>query len=500
MNEQATAAGNTGRLPFQKEYRMTTLPEGLIIVCKRECATCTMLLPAMRQIARGCHPLTIYTQDDSAFPEGMGGVVDDTALQYSYALAIEAVPTLIQVQNGIQTARVVGWDRSAWRSVTGIADLGQDLPETRPGCGSKSVEPGIAEQLAVRYGGIHLAARRIETSALEDEIETCFARGWTDGLPVVPPTEVRVVRMLAGTRRAPDEVVAIIPPNQKPCTVEKVAINAVMAGCKPEYLPIVLAAVEAACLDSFCLHGLLATTYFPGPVVIVNGPIAKAVGMNSGINAFGQGNRANATIGRALQLVVRNVGGGRPGEIDRATLGTPGKYTFCFAEDEAGSPWESLAAERGFAREASTVTLFAGGGVQPIFDQLSREPESLARTYAACLRTLTHPKIPMATDAVLAVAPEHGRIFRQAGWSKADLREKLSQLLQLPGADLVRGAHGIAEGVPEALKDVTLPKFRPGGLEIVHVGGTAGLFSAIIAGWVASGPKGSQSVTKEIRS
>jgi hypothetical protein len=278
-----------------------------------------------------------------------------------------------------------------------------------------------------------------------------------------------------------------------------VAINAVMAGCKPEYMPVVLAAVEAACMDEFCLHGLLATTYFSGPVVIVNGPISRAIGMNAGVNALGQGNRANATIGRALQLVVRNVGGGRPGEIDRATLGNPGKYTFCFAEDESGSPWESLSVERGFSEGTSTVTLFAGDGVQAVFDQLSRTPESLVRTYALCLKNVAHPKIPLAADAMLVVSPEHGRIFREAGWSKSRLKEELDNLLQCPGAELVRGANGIAEGVPEVMKDEMLPKFRPGGLIIVHAGGTAGLFSAIIGGWVASGPRGSQSVTKEIQ-
>ena len=156
--------------------------------------------------------------------------------------------------------------------------------------------------------------------------------------------------------------------------------------------------------------------------------------------------------------------------------------------------------ERGFEKDASTVTLFAGDGVQAVFDQLSRTPESLARTYALCLRNVAHPKIPMAADAMLVVSPEHGRIFSEAGWTKSRLRQELDSLLQFPGADLVRGAGGIAEGVPEELKDATVPKFRPGGLHIVHAGGTAGLFSAIIGGWVASGPKGSQSVTKEVRS
>ena len=141
--------------------------------------------------------------------------------------------------------------------------------------------------------------------------------------------------------------------------------------------------------------------------------------MNSGVNALGQGNRANATIGRALQLVVRNVGGGRPGEVDRATLGTPGKYTFCFAEDEAGSPWEPLHVERGLPPTASAVTLFAAEGVRGVVDQLSREPESLARSFASVLRTVAHPKNVIVWDAVLVVSPEHARVFRDAGWTKA---------------------------------------------------------------------------------
>ena len=328
-------------------------------------------------------------------------------------------------------------------------------------------------------------------------MEACFERGWTDGLPVVPPTEARVLRMLAGTMRAPDDMLGLVPPDLAPCTVEKVAINAVMAGCKPEYLPIVLAAVEAALIDDFGMHGVLCTTMFCAPIVIVNGPLAKAVGMNSGVNALGQGNRANATIGRALQLVIRNIGGGRPGELDRATLGTPGKYSFCFAEAQ-DSEWESLAVERGFAPQASTVTLFAGEGVQGIVDQKSRTPESLARSFALCLRAVDHPKLAMAGDALLVVSPEHSRVFIDAAWSKARLREELERLLLLPGDEMVVGAGGIAEGLPLSFAGASVPKFRPGGLIIVRAGGTAGLFSAVIAGWAASGPVGSTPVSKEI--
>jgi hypothetical protein len=477
---------------------MATLPEGLIIVCKRDCPTCTQIEPVFARLDADGVPLTIYTQDDPTFPAHVSAVVDDTQLAHSYHLNIEIVPTLIRVQNGREVERLVGWNKAQWRDFTGIPDLGAGLPEHRPGCGAKNVEPGIAEQLALRYGRTRLQARQIELAELEDEMEACFERGWTDGLPVVPPTPARVHRMLQGSDRSPDDVVGIIPPNNAPCTIEKAAINAVMAGCKPEYLPVVLAAVEAACLDEFCMHGLLATTYFSGPVMVVNGPIIKKIGMNAGVNVLGQGNRANATIGRALQLIVRNVGGGRPGGVDRAALGNPGKYTFCFAEAEDSSPWESLAVERGFAADASTVTLFAGDGVQGIFDQLSRTPESLAKSFAACLRTVAHPKIAMAADAMLVVSPEHGRIFRQAGWSKERLKEAVMSHLMLSGQEIVRGAGGIAEGVPEQFAGATLPKFRPGGLHIVHAGGTAGLFSAIIGGWVASGPTGSTAVTVAI--
>jgi hypothetical protein len=296
--------------------------------------------------------------------------------------------------------------------------------------------------------------------------------------------------------------------------VEKAAVNAVLSGCRPEYLPVVLAAVEAACTDEFNMHGLLCTTWFCGPVVIVNGPIAGEIGMNSGVNALGHGNRANATIGRALQLIVRNIGGGRPGEIDRATLGGPGKYTFCFAEDEAGSPWEPLSVERGIPEGTSAVTLFAGEGPHGLCDQKSREPESLARSMAWALDAVWHPKLALLTDAVLVVSPEHARVFREAGWSKGRLRERLIELGTKPVADLAAGALGCAEGMSLGASgtggvvgafgspaggstDAGIPKFLPEGLLIVHAGGGAGLFSAVIGGW-ARGEIGSIPVTREV--
>jgi len=473
------------------------LPDGLIIVAKRDCPTCVLIQPVMSALAAGAEPCTILSQDDPSFPEGVAEVVDDRELETSYRLEIETVPTLIRIAAGREVDRAIGWERSEWRELAGVSDLGDGLPEYRPGCGSLSVAPGIAESLALRFGDATLSARRIEVAPLEDDIEACFDRGWSDGLPVVPPTQARVYRMLQGTKRAPDENIGLIPPSLGECTIEKVAINAVMAGCKPEYMPVVVAAVEAALRDEFCMHGLLCTTWFAGPMVIVSGPMTRRIGMNSGMNALGQGNRANASIGRALQLIIRNVGGGRPGEIDRSALGHPGKYTFCFAETD-DPHWDGLNVENGYEATQSTVTLFAADGVQGIMDQKSRNPESLARSFAACLRNVGHPKIISACDAFLVISPEHARVFHQAGWSKAQLKKVLHENLLIQGHDLVIGAGGIAEGLPASVRKKTLPKFRPTGINIARAGGGAGMFSALIGGWPASGETGSTPVTQPI--
>ncbi len=303
--------------------------------------------------------------------------------------------------------------------------------------------------------------------------------------------------MLGGTTRPSDEVVALIPPNLVEGTVEKVAVNAVMAGCRPEYLPVVLAALEAICTDEFNMHGVLATTMSVGPILVVNGPIAAAIGMNSGINVLGHGNRANSSIGRAVQLVLRNVGGGAPGGIDRATLGHMGKQGICFAEDEAGSPWNSLAEERGFDRSQSTVTAFCGEGPHLVVDQLSRSPESLTRSLAASLRSAVSPRLVLGMDGMLVLSPEHMARYRDAGWDRARFLAELTEYLMFGTDEIIAGADGIEDGLPPGLAGHRLPKFRPGGLLVVHAGGPAGLFSAIIGGWM-NGPGGSDPVTREI--
>ena len=324
-----------------------------------------------------------------------------------------------------------------------------------------------------------------------------YDRGWSDGLPLVPPTRERVLRMLEGTSRSGNEVVALMPPNLVDCTVEKVAVNSVMAGCLPEYLPVVLASLEAICTDDFNMHGVLATTMGVGPVLVVNGPIATRIGMNSGVNVLGHGNRANATIGRAVQLVVRNVGGGAPGGVDRATHGSMSKLGFCFAEDEAGSPWTTLAEDRGFDRSQDVVTAFCGEGPRILVDQKSRSAESLVRMLAEGLLASVSPRTVMGMDGLLVLSPEHMARFGDAGWDRPRFMEEIGKLLVVETDGILAGAGGIEEGLPEGLSGLTLPKFRPGGLLVVHAGGPAGLFSAIIGGWL-NGPMGSEPTSREI--
>ena len=384
--------------------------------------------------------------------------------------------------------RTYGWDRAEWERVSGFQGIGAGLPAFRPGCGALNVAPGTIEDLLIRF----------EETGLSQRAASNWARMRTSSKRY---SNVRLVRRLGrwcrrtrkragqhaftGTSRDPKEVVGICPPNNGVLDGREGRHQRGMAGCKPEYLPVVLAAVEAALDPAFSMHGVLATTMFVGPVLVVNGSIRRQIAMNGKGNALGQGNRANATIGRAVQLIIRNVGGGRPLEVDRATLGNPGKYTYCFAEDEEGSCWEPLSVERGVASWR-----LGGHGFRGIWAARSSsirshaDPESLSRSMAESLKAIHNVKLAPACDAMLVVCPEHERTFRDAGWSKARLYEELYRLCEIRGETLVSGARGIAEGYGPSVVGTTRNKFRPGGLLIVRcAGGGAGMFSGIIGGW-----------------
>jgi len=258
-------------------------------------------------------------------------------------------------------------------------------------------------------------------------VELLYERGVTDGLPVVPPTEERVTRMLAATNRDPQEIIGEIGPNYGRASVEKIAINAVMAGCHPSYFPVVLAGVEAMCEEQFCIHGINVTTFSASPMTIINGPVRHQIGVNCGHNAMGHGFRANATIGRALRLVVRNVCRGIPGVLDRASFSNAMRYSFCFGEDEEDSSWVPLHVERGLAPNDSAVTVASVMTLTPVVDFTSRTPE------AVCDSILRHLTRGVATDrwlgednnVVMVVGPDHRRYFEAEGWSKEDIRKYL---------------------------------------------------------------------------
>lgn len=494
----------------------------LLCFVKEDCPTCVLTMP----LIQAAHEAFGESVDVWAIGQDAAGnaalverfaltapMLDDSALGVSFRYDLDTVPTIILADGaGEELERFVGFGRDDWQALfqrlitatlapAPVVDWA-NYPGSRPGCGSKSVEPGIAERLAAEAEGSPIRARRIEVGESDDLFEFMFDQGLTDGLPVVPPTPERVMRMLAGTKRDAQEVLGLAPPNLAPLTVEKVAINAVMAGCKPEYMPVVLAAVEAVLEEQFNMHGVLATTHFPTPVIIVNGPIRDRIGMNYKMNVLGQGNRANATIGRAVQLIVRNVGGGRPGEVDRAALGQPGKIGFCFPEFEERSNWEPLHVERGFEREQSTVTVYAGGAPNGIIDQLARDAKTLATSYGLGLAAAGHPKQYNHGEIVVIVPPEHVDTFARDGWTKDQIREQIQQATMCPVRELMRD-ETCAEGLPrEAAErlglDKMIPKFRSNDMiTLVVAGGEAGKFAAYLGGWV-SGPMGSIMTTKVV--
>ena len=345
----------------------------------------------------------------------------------------------------------------------------------------------------------------------DDPYEILFRSGLTDGLPVVPPTEERVTRMLASVDRDPRQVLGTVGPNYGPATVEKVAINAVMAGCQPSYFPVVVAAVEALCEDQFAAHAINVTTFSATPLTIINGPIRHAIGVNCGHNALGHGFRANATIGRSLRLIILNIGGAKPQQICKATLGHPAQFTFCVGEAEEQTPWEPLHVEKGFQAEQSTVTLFGGHSPFQMSDHASRTAEQLALSLGWTMASVwNHKNFPVFSDTALIVGPEHAKTFAQDGWSKNDLRQFLFENIRRPLRELRPGVNG-GEGAgismlaginvqtPPATDDTLYAKFpAPESILVFVAGGTAGRFSAVVPGLVR-GSSGSTITTKEIR-
>jgi hypothetical protein len=328
-----------------------------------------------------------------------------------------------------------------------------------------------------------------------DLIEAYFEKGWTDGMPVVPPSEKAVAAMLAAANLPAGAVVGTIPGRNVRVTADRVAVNAVMAGCRPEYFPVVVAALRGLTHPVFAYHGPASSTGGSAMVVMVHGPLAETLGINAGNNAFGQGWRPNATIGRAVRLTMMNAMNTKPGLLDRATLGTPGKYSFCFAENPTYRPWDPFHVSRGFREEQSAVTVYASNSLSQVYNQLATTPEPLLLCFADALCHLGVSNILGFNQSLIVLAGEHSTILRDAGWTRRKTQEFLVAHARRTVADFKRAAR--LPGEIGAADETTWRHVfhNPEDLLIVSAGGEAGSWSACLPGW---GTKWTRAVTVEI--
>ena len=342
--------------------------------------------------------------------------------------------------------------------------------------------------------GRSLTSRALEFKTPADAIEHYHNKGWTDGLPIVPPTVEAVESFLEYVGRSPSEIVATEPVKGRVITAEKVAINSVMAGCRAEYLPVVLAAVEAMCEEQYNLHATTASTDGAAVLTVVNGPIVRRIGMNSGISVFGPGNRANATIGRAIRLVITNASGAVPGEMDKSTLGHPGKYTFCIAEAEDVNPWEPLHVDRGLSSDQSAVSVFAALSPIRVANQEDHRPEAILTSFVDGLFAIG----PSQSEVVVVLSPELVGHLRSAGWTKRQVKEYLCEQACRPIGRWVAAGRIPDPGAAEETERALGALQDPDSVTIVVAGGLAGAFAAVIPLW--SGGSRARSVTRRIDS
>jgi hypothetical protein len=320
-------------------------------------------------------------------------------------------------------------------------------------------------------------AKLIEAPADPVELNKFYMqRRWGDGLIIAPPTPEAVKRMLQFTHRAPDEVVATIAPGMGAATVEYIAIAGVMAGCYPEYLPVLIAAAEAVATPKFHLQAIQSTTNPSAVCLIVNGPIAKWLEVNSGAGCLGPGAWANATLGRALRLMLLNIGGALPGEMDKATQGQPGKYSFCFAENEDASPWEPLQVERGYARDANTVTVVGALGTWSM-NMTARRAEEVIAMIGDTMQYPASSDYMYGGAPFIVLSPQHANLFHREGWSKAEVKRRLWEASKLragrsKGSEFERLSNGRRAELGELDPDSIVPiSEKPDDISIVVAGG-----------------------------
>ena len=324
----------------------------------------------------------------------------------------------------------------------------------------------------------------------EDLVERYFEQGWTDGLPVAPPTPEKISAMVEALGGDPSYVEARISPRRADLTREVLAINAVMAGCQAEYAPVVRAALVAMGRDHFNLNGIQATTHMAAPLVVVNGPLRHTLDMNMGCSVFGPGNRANATIGRAIRLVLHNVGGGVPGVLDQSTLGHPGKYTFCIAEHEEASPWPAYHVDKGYGAEDSTVFCIAAEAPHSVTNHISDDPEGILDSIASAMRTIAHNNAVSSGSCMVVIGPEHAATIGARQWTRGDVRRYLWEHTANTYDELTfNGRYGTIynQNWPKTYRREPGAKIpivpTPDDIHLFVAGGAAGRFSAFLPGW-----------------
>jgi hypothetical protein len=348
--------------------------------------------------------------------------------------------------------------------------------------------------LAAQFPKVRVEKVSLSRDVLSEINDLFYNRGWTDGLPIVPPTKELVKEMLKGTDLPADKVVGIVDLMKGQATVEKIAANAVMAGCRPEYMPVLIAGVQAITETAFGLMGLSSTTNPDTPMFIINGPIAKQLDINSGSNALGRGWKANATIGRALHLIVNNIGGSWPGLSDMSCLGTPGDFTMMLAENEERNPWQPLHMELGFPREANVVTAVGAEGTRNLYGS-GLNPKAYLKMVADHLIGSDRPYKPVV---VLIIAQDTAATLAREGWTKAKIRDFIRDNTRIPFSRYKeRFIDTHREPPASALQQRDPTQMIPVPLIdnfIILVAGGPGEKSMLIPGWGAS-----KAITKEIR-
>lgn len=502
----------------------------LLFFFETDCPTCQLTIPYLNRLidtlpASAAVVLPI-SQDSESATRALCNSIEihipvllDEGLRVTRLYDPVAVPTLFLIDGTGNIKRTsTAFDKSELNAI--VADLCDQLnvpqfivasefdgvPATKPGCTSRHLEPEEAVEVGevgLSFGPKGQRASTIELPNEPDATDYCLEEGF-DSLPVVPPTIERVTRMLNAVDLPPDEVVALIPPNFGQATVEKIAANAVMAGCKPEMMRVLLPLVRAACDERFNLHGVQATTHFAAPLIIINGPARAELGFVSRSNVFSNVARANSTLGRAFQLMLINLGGARPGEIDMSTLGNPGKFSYCIAENEEDNPWVPLHVDQGFARSQSALTLFAAEPPRGVSEHNARTARSVLKAITRVLATIWSYRMCTAFEAIVVLCPEHALTIAKDGFSKENVRDFLFENTGIPERAYETDLDGEGVRFVSSYERVTIDgepcflKFRSRDqIKLVVAGGTAGKFSAVIGSW-ATGPRGSQMVTYPI--